>query len=761
MPISKNNSTQKERSRKRTEKGNLQFIKSLENGLLSVVEVPNTNGRVLTTMNPNNDCFHSRGNYLYVGTTLRRLKEDLFDAPPKLGKAEIPVGDTIKDPRNRYSEKPQFVVVDVITVNDETLQKFNVKTVQQLEEKIRKYFGFERHTEFDGDEYWKNKNLGDLLKCIHQYLFGVTKKETYQPRIPQKKAIEKIVESFTKGMYKEFLLGAIMRFGKNFTFLYAITEILKKEPKARILVWTNKPSVFNTLEKDVKKHIKFTDYSYISIKESKNIEELPDRCVVTASRQLLENDNNGDVLTFIELQKWDFIVIDESHNGVETEKAQKFLKKFKDTRKIFISGTPQKQLGKLQFNNENTFIYDEVSQKEDYENGVWNDAIILITQLIKLLPKSIEDYKNFVDDITGYFTFSKFFSSNENGLIYSSSVLKFFKDFFGYNKFDESYNYFGKHNHIAILLPSNVKGTKMLKQLLENSEFSNDYEIVAATGKQFKRTQLNDALLSGKKTITLLSDMLIEGETVPEWDCAINMSDGTSIFKYLQFAFRPTNPDKNNPNKRAFFYDMNPQRHFIIQNNRMKLNGLKGVKREETLRQWYKNFKIMMGGTVENMVEVNFDSLKSESYRLGNMMKSINSLMFWDGIDIDEISNDLNGIEKQNLPNERIVFNDNGINGGKNNKVKRSCENKNNLTEKELKDIQDKWVSIMSRAPYVLHRAQCDTIDCLLQKYKNMEGRFEGAFNVSQKVFEKYWNNSNFIDKYEMDFYFKNYAKSI
>jgi hypothetical protein len=206
---------------------------------------------------------------------------------------------------------------------------------------------------------------------------------------------------------------------------------------------------------------------------------------------------------------------------------------------------------------------------------------------------------------------------------------------------------------------------------------------------------------------------------------------------------------------------MNPQRHFLIQNERMKLNGLKGKEKDEALRNWYKNFNIMIGGCVTEMVDVDFDSLKTESYNFNNLMRSIGYLMFWDGIDIDEISNDLNGIEKQNLPNERIVFNDNGINGGKNNKVKRSCENKNNLTEKELKDIQDKWVSIMSRAPYVLHRAQCDTIDCLLQKYKNMEGRFEGAFNVSQKVFEKYWNNSNFIDKYEMDFYFKNYAKSI
>jgi superfamily II DNA or RNA helicase len=760
MPISKNNSTQKERSLKRTEKiKNLIF--KLEKGSLKIVSVPNTNNRVLTILDPNNDCFHSRGYYLYVGVPYSQLVKYGDDATPKLGKAELPVGETINASRDRYNPKDPFVVIEVFTVTEETFNKFGVKTVRQLEEKIRKENGFISHGEFDGDEFWMGIGVVELVDLVSKYLFNGRNKETYEPRIPQKRAISKIIEAFTKNKYKEFLLGAIMRFGKNFTFLYAVTEILANNLNARILVWTNKPGVFLSLEKDVNGHIKFIDYTYVSMKDFKDIRVLPDKCVVTASKQLLENGNNNDVLNFIETQEWDFIIIDECHNGIETEKAQKFLKKFQGTCKIFISGTPQKQLGKLQFSDNNTFIYDEISQKEDSEKGIWSDAIILKTKLIKLSPKNVTEYKNFVNDETGYFTFSKFFSDNEYGLIYSSTVLKFFKDFFGYHKFDDSYNFFGQHNHIAILVPSKVNATKMLKQLLDNSEFSNEYEIVAATGKQFKRSQLNKALLSGKKTITLLSDMLIEGETIPEWDCAINMSDGTSIFKYLQFAFRPTNPDKNNPNKEAFFYDMNPQRHFLIQNERMRSNGLKGIKRENALRQWYKNFKIVMGDTVEGMVDVNFDSLKSDSYRLGNMIRSINSLMFWEGVDLNEIIIDLNGVEKQNLINERIILNDNGIDGGKNNKKVKNNSNDKDLLLQELQDIKDKWSTIISRVPYVLVSEKCETMDSLLNLYNDTDGLFYGAFGISQRIFEKYWNNSKFIDKYEMDFYFKNYAELI
>ena len=760
MPTSKNNPTQKERSRKRTEEIK-NLISKVEKGMLNVVSVPNTNGRVLTIMDPNNDCFHSEGKYLYLGTSWLQLKQFGDESTPKLGKAELAVGQTISGPRNRYTDKNPFVVIDVITVDEKILDKFGVKTVRQLEEKIRKDNGFIKHEHFDGDEFWMNKNLSQLVELVHNYLFEGKTKETYEPRIPQKRAIEKIISAFTNGMYKEFLLGAIMSFGKNFTFLYSVVEILKNNPNARILVWTNKPGVYCSLEIDVNGHTKFSDYHYLSLKETKDIQNLPNKCVVTASKQLLENGNNEDVLKFIENQEWDFIIIDEAHSGVETEKGQKFLNKFNETRKIFISGTPQKQVGKIQFNNDNTFIYDEVSQKEDFQNGIWRDSIILKTQLIKLLEDSVGDYKKCVCDNTGYFTFRKFFSINKNGLVYQQSVLKFFKDFFGYTKFNKSHNYFGKHNHVVIMVPSNVQGTKMIKQLLDNSEISEDYMVVAATGDNFKRSHLNKAILSGKKTITLVSDMLIEGETVPEWDCAINMSDGTSIFKYLQFAFRPTRPNKNNPNKQAYFYDMNPQRNFLILNERMKMNGVKSEERDNVLRQWYKNFDIEMGSSVENMVDVDFDLLKTESYKFGNMMRSIGSLMSWNDIDIDNMISDLNGVEKQNSLNESVILNNNGIDGGKNNKKASTKTKTENITKQELDVIKEKWVTILSRAPYVLKREGCETLDCLLDTYRDLDGVFQGAFGVSQTIFEKYWNNSEFIDKYEMNFYFKNYAESI
>jgi hypothetical protein len=56
---------------------------------------------------------------------------------------------------------------------------------------------------------------------------------------------------------------------------------------------------------------------------------------------------------------------------------------------------------------------------------------------------------------------------------------------------------------------------------------------------------------------------------------------------------------------------------------------------------------------------------------------------------------------------------------------------------------------------------RCENLDCLLTIYKNLNGMFQGAFGISQTIFEKYWNNDDFIDKYEMNFYFKNYAELV
>jgi hypothetical protein len=81
MPTSKNSPTQEQRSQKRTKKIN-DLISKYEKGLLSLSVVPDTKGRVYTMLDPNNDCFHSKGKYLYIGVPLSQLKKYVGKSVP-------------------------------------------------------------------------------------------------------------------------------------------------------------------------------------------------------------------------------------------------------------------------------------------------------------------------------------------------------------------------------------------------------------------------------------------------------------------------------------------------------------------------------------------------------------------------------------------------------------------------------------------------------------------------------------------------------
>ena len=75
--------------------------------------------------------------------------------------------------------------------------------------------------------------IGKIKTEVNNALYGISKKESYRPRLPQQSCIDRMVDAFVNGE-QEFLMGAIMRFGKNFTFLQLVAEVSKRK-KAGIL----------------------------------------------------------------------------------------------------------------------------------------------------------------------------------------------------------------------------------------------------------------------------------------------------------------------------------------------------------------------------------------------------------------------------------------------------------------------------------------------------------------------------------------------
>ncbi len=681
-----------------------------------------------------------------------------------MGHATRPVQITIGETsHNRYDLKDVTIILDVITIDQDILKKHQVDTVVKLEEKVRKELGFIRNEEYNGIEWWQNKSAFQLIDEMKVYLFGSKARDTFQPRKRQWDAINKIVDAIQMG-HNQFLLGALMRFGKNFTVLWALSDVLKNKPTKRILYWTFKPSVFVSLEKDINNHIKFQDYEFKLLKDTKTIEQLPTNVIVAASRQLVENKSNYSLLHDILSLPWDAIVVDECHAGIETEKGQNVLDFFKDMGCpiIYMSGTPQKQIGKMEFCEQNTYLYDETHQLQDKKSEVWLDAIILETFLIKLSNENFKEVKKFIDT-DGLFNFTKFFTYNHNvnRFTYEQDVKDFIRDFWGLNHLTRGRNWFGEHDHMFILVPSNSKMITQLAKMFQ-SILGYEYTVLAATGK-FNRSKLTQAIAKGKKTITLSCKMLIEGETVPEWVCTVNMSDTPSLFKYRQFCFRPTSPNVKNPNKRAFFYDLNPETHFNMTYDRFKSDGISSVEAEKLTREYYEFHNIFYGETKVNWGKVNFESLKMDSIRTRNLVNSIKYHIQWGNIiAMNTLKNSISEVNVTiEYGDDYLKLNDNDMEGGKTSKLSpkqtHNSQTKNE-SEKELEETKDKFATVLSRFPYVMFLEKDSiekiSVESILQTFT--DEIFEGAFGMKKPLFTKVWKLDNFVDRDEVNFYFRN-----
>jgi hypothetical protein len=725
--------------------------------------------KLSTTLSTDLDCFSGKGKFLYIGTVLSEHIKNGGDSRPKMGKSETNVLQTITDTSDsRYSKNDPFVVTGVITVTDELLNKFKVKTIIELENLVRSELNFVRNFEFNGNEWWSNETCESLHEKMNEFLFGKKKILTYEPRFRQLEVIEKIKSAFKSGKYKEFLFGAIMRFGKNFSVLCSLVDLLKYKKNGVIVVFTNKPSVFVTLKEDIETHIKFTDYDFINLKDYKDLSQLPDKCVLGVSKQLIENGKNTELLEKIYSINPDYIVIDECHSGIETTKAQSILNKFKNTPKIYISGTPQKQLNKMEFNDENSFIYDETNQLEDYKNGLWKDAVILNTFLISLNNKSVKEFREFMSD-EGLFKFSKFFQYTKGvGFTYETNIREFFNDFFGKNKFKENLNFFGKYNHLLMLLPSDTKMIIELGKLI-SEVLGDDYEVVTATGNTFKRTYLTDALISGKKTIVLTCEKLIEGETVKEWECAINMSDTTSIFKYLQFSYRPTSPNNENKDKKAYFYELNPQTHIDVIYQKYLGMGFNKQQSKKRVKSYYENHNIFSGETINGFTPVNFEKLWKSYSKTKPSVGLISGNIDWSNKSaLSLVSKMVKDIEAHGGDSKSVktIINDNGLDGGKS----FSYEDEDGDKEKKNKEMDDIYKEVISKLPIIISRAPMIMIweKEMMDGEYNMEKLFtilddklfEGAFGIEKGKLKKIWEIPDFIDKESMNFDISNLVTS-
>lgn len=228
-----------------------------------------------------------------------------------------------------------------------------------------------------------------------------------------------------KSKPSHFLWNAKMRFGKTF----ASYQLAKKMGWTKILVLTFKPAVESAWDDDLKSHLDFKDWQFISNKSDLSYEEadksLPIVCFGSFQDYLGKNEVGGIKTKneWVHTTNWDCVIFDEYHYGAwrerahelfegEDEKEQKYeegngLEFLKDgtenfeelmpitTRHyLYLSGTPFRAISTGEFIEEQIFNWtysDEQKAKQEW--GGSNNPYASLPRMVMLtyqMPDSIK-----------------------------------------------------------------------------------------------------------------------------------------------------------------------------------------------------------------------------------------------------------------------------------------------------------------------------------------------------------------------------------
>jgi len=429
----------------------------------------------------------------------------------------------------------------------------------------------------------------------------------FKMRPEQELAIEKTAIYF-KSYKKEnpsktphFLWNAKMRFGKTF----ATYQLAKKMRWTKILVMTFKPAVESAWDDDLKEHIDFQDWQFVSASQNtlwhKDINsKKPFVCFGSFQDYLGRNKSTGGVKTkneWVHKTKWDCVVFDEYHYGAWRENAKELFeaeekkeKEFAEGQGIkdfdekilpiktkaylYLSGTPFRAIASGEFIEEQ--IYNWTYSDEQKAKNLWNDkkgcnpyaSLPRMVMMTYQLPDSIIDIAQ--QGEFNEFDLNVFFSAEGKGkkarFAYKDEVQKWLDLIrgsflettidnlkLGAKKPPMPFSHtelLNLLNHTLWFLPS-VASCHAMHNLFKEKQntFYRDYEIVVAagTGAGIGMKALPPVLNSMEdplksKTITLTCGKLLTGVTVRPWTGIFMLRSCSTPETYFQAAFRVQSP---------------------------------------------------------------------------------------------------------------------------------------------------------------------------------------------------------------------------
>lgn len=470
-------------------------------------------------------------------------------------------------------------------------------------------------------------------------------------RPEQEQAIKETLKRFKTG--NQMLWNAKMRFGKTLCAL----QVAKDEGFKSTIILTHRPVVSDGWYEDFGKiFYDKPEYEFASKTKGKPIHELIKEgksFVYFASIQDLRGASavGGKFNKDDEIydHDWDFVVVDEAHEGTQTDLGKKVISqiissKTKEAKVLELSGTPFNLLDEYKEGEIYTWDYImEQEAKQEFALHHFGDSnpyedLPKLNIFTYHLEKTFTAYQDLEDKAFNFREFFRVWTGDNDkdqrpipeeakigDFVHEDEIIKFLNLI---SQKSEKTNYpfsndeYRKLFRNTLWVVPGVKEAKALSILLQKHPVFGAFKIVNVAGDGDEEIDSNDALTAVRNafkeseyTITLSCGRLTTGVSVPEWTAVLMLagSYSTSASQYLQAIFRvqtPANID-GKTKENCYVFDFAPDRTLKMVAESVQLSAKAGKKevRAELALKKFLNFCPVVSIDETRMKEFKVDQL--------------------------------------------------------------------------------------------------------------------------------------------------------
>lgn len=481
---------------------------------------------------------------------------------------------------------------------------------------------------------------------------------SYKLRDEQQRAVDMTLAYLKENNGEgKFLWNAKPRFGKTLT-----TYDLIKQMKAKnVLIVTNRPSIANSWYDDFEKYMAGqTGYRFVSDNEALRdrpgvmtrdmfVQWLPNRDEDFAGQICFESlqglkgsvffGGNYNKLEWVKNLNWDVLIVDESHEGVDTMRSDRAFNNIRRKFTLYLSGTPFKAIASGEFGDRQIYNWSYADEQEAKKEWASNDhnpyqdmpRLNLFTYRMSDIVREKAKQGMSLDEegtIDYAFDLNEFFKTKEDGTFeHEADVRKFLHALTTQEKFPFATAELRKEMAHTFWLLNRVDSAKALAKLLkENGSGFEEYKVEVAAGdgriddnvetvRAYNRVK--SAIKDHDKTITLSVGQLTTGVTIPEWSGVLMLSNMQSAQLYMQAAFRAQNPYEYSDGgkivrkENAYVFDFDPARTLILfdefaNNLKRSTAGGNGTteERQQNIRQLLNFFPVIAEDDEGRMMQI-------------------------------------------------------------------------------------------------------------------------------------------------------------